>query len=336
MAGEICPIFERSEQDNETISLVGAWILHPQNLRILPEGMMFGELGHIAPMAAAFFKNENYRTVSNKRTDVGNGCEFQNGAFVMGEQHAAPNEPNGASGKQYDYLMKNNGGTIILVRSRKPGTSPTPSREQEVQRWFADASARGGPRSPKDFDLFALPNHAVLEWAERVSADPRSPRSCVMAVSELDSVIPALSGRFDKDHGVASRDAVDLFDTYLGAACPKCFGGMNGDLLQKVGVAKSAAAYIGGGAQFQRILDGKCATCESETYHVVWHGDRNIQEHSKPEALPTPAPPRSARKPSVTKASSAPAPKTTSDHSWSVGAFVAVVVVILVLYLLFA
>ncbi len=347
MAGEICPIFERSEQDHERIDLIGAWMLHPQNLRILPEGMMFAELGHIAPMAAAFFRKEKHRKVPNKLTDVGNGCEFQNGAFVMGDRHAAPNEPNGAPGKHFDYVMKNNGGTIILIRSRKPGIAPALTQEEEAMRWFTEATARGGALSPKDFDIFELPDHPLSEWAQRVSAEPWSPGSCIMRITDVGEVTSTLYKRLSADHGIASSVAVELFDTYLGAACPKCFGGMNGSVLQQVGVAKSAGTYMGGGEVLHRILGGKCATCESELYHVIWHGDKNgpmatpantktktevtstrnepdtLQRASKnvtsPVAVPSPD-----KNPGATKAGS-------SVFNWIVGIVVVVVLLLLIL-----
>ena len=65
-----------------------------------------------------------------------------------------------------------------------------------------------------------------------------------------------------------------MFDEHLGAACPKCFGGLTGSLLQMVSVSSQAAGFFGGGADFQRILSGSCANCDSDTYYVVWHGDK--------------------------------------------------------------
>jgi hypothetical protein len=53
MAGQICPIFERETEEN--INLIGAWMQHPVNLKIVPDSANFMEIGHIAPIRAISF-----------------------------------------------------------------------------------------------------------------------------------------------------------------------------------------------------------------------------------------------------------------------------------------
>lgn len=89
MAGQICPIFERGIGEN--INLIGAWMQHPVNLKIVHDEANFLEIGHIAPMLSAFIKNENCREVSNDSTDVGRGCKFLSGVFIMGVEYPASN-----------------------------------------------------------------------------------------------------------------------------------------------------------------------------------------------------------------------------------------------------
>jgi len=121
MAGQICPIFERETE--EKINLIGAWMQHPINLKIVPDEANFMEIGHVAPMLSAFIRNEECREVPNNETDVGRGCKFISGAFIMGATHPAPNERGGRSGKDCEYAMKQNDGVTILVRECRPGAS---------------------------------------------------------------------------------------------------------------------------------------------------------------------------------------------------------------------
>jgi hypothetical protein len=141
--------------------------------------------------------------------------------------------------------------------------------------WFKDALRRGGPNSPKDFDLFKIPHYSLQEWARHVSADPRRVQCTVIPIAKAGEVTQVLSETFKRDHDLATADAVEIFDEYLGAACPKCFGGLTGHLLQMLSASSRLAGVVGGGAQFQRILGGSCANCESDTYYIVWHGDKS-------------------------------------------------------------
>lgn len=117
MSGQICPIFER--ENEEKINLVGAWMQHPINLKIVPDEANFLEIGHIAPMLSAFIRNEACREVPNSEIDIGRGCKFISGAFIIGENHSAPNEKGGLPEKDYEYYMKQNDGVVILVREKK-------------------------------------------------------------------------------------------------------------------------------------------------------------------------------------------------------------------------
>ena len=114
MSGQICPIFERKDEEN--ITLIGAWMQHPINMKIVPDEVNFMEIGHIGPMLSAFIRNEKCKEVPNDETDVGHGCKFVSGAFIMGVDHPAPNETGGRPGRDYEYVMKVNDGIIICVR----------------------------------------------------------------------------------------------------------------------------------------------------------------------------------------------------------------------------
>lgn len=116
MAGQICPVFESGI--DEIINLVGVWMEYPVNLKTMPDAANFLELGHIAPMLSAYIKNESCRIVSNETTDVGHGCKFLGGAFIMGNNHPAPNENGGYPGVDFNYFMKENEGITILVRDK--------------------------------------------------------------------------------------------------------------------------------------------------------------------------------------------------------------------------
>lgn len=135
MAGEICPIFERTS--DEEINLIGAWMLHPVNLDVIPDSYNFLEIGHIGPMLSKFVRNEPCREIPNRATEVGNGCKFLHGAFIMGHNHPSPNEPGGEPGVFYNYDMKQNDGVIILVRD-KIDANDTVSESKSVpeKKWW--------------------------------------------------------------------------------------------------------------------------------------------------------------------------------------------------------
>jgi len=133
MSRQICPLFDRSH--GEKITLVGAWMMHPVNLQLVPDSANFMELGHIGPMAASYFRNESHRQIPNDETDVGNGCVFIGGAFMMGSAHHAPNEAGGLPGIDFVYVMKDNNGITICVREqRSSGGASTPGTEE--RKWW--------------------------------------------------------------------------------------------------------------------------------------------------------------------------------------------------------
>lgn len=114
MAGQICPIFERKDEDN--LTLIGAWMLHPINLKIVPDEANFMEIRHVGPMLSSYLKKEQCRQVPNKEVNVGNGVVFQNGAFIIGINHKAPNEKGGIPKVDCNYILKSNNGVAILIR----------------------------------------------------------------------------------------------------------------------------------------------------------------------------------------------------------------------------
>ena len=132
MAHEICPIFDRESDDR--VTLVGAWMQFPQNLTSTygdSKDWVFMELGHIAPMAKAFFTREPYRQVTNHVTELGRGCKFVGGAFMMGHDFPAPNEDGGRPGADYEYEIKNNQGIGICAREKTSSAPPVREQEQE-------------------------------------------------------------------------------------------------------------------------------------------------------------------------------------------------------------
>ncbi|MBU2430290.1 MAG: hypothetical protein KKH99_06315, partial [Proteobacteria bacterium] len=116
MAGQICPIFERLSDD--TITIIGAWMQHPINIQIIPDEYNFIEIQHISPILSSYLKNELCRSIPNDSTNVGRGCRFETGAFIMGCNHPAPNEKGGIYGRDFEYKMKDNQGVTILVREK--------------------------------------------------------------------------------------------------------------------------------------------------------------------------------------------------------------------------
>ena len=110
---------------------------HPVNLEVSPDLDMYPELGHVRALMSNYFANEEVRTVKNSTVSLGRGCGFEGGSFLMGVEHAAPNEPDGQA---YEYVMKDNDGVIICVREKSSLLSnqkaaPSDSSTKRWQFW---------------------------------------------------------------------------------------------------------------------------------------------------------------------------------------------------------
>ena len=150
--------------------------------------------------------------------------------------------------------------------------TPEQALDDSAGSWFA--GTRGRPRSPRDFDLTAQPRLSAANWAQLIASDPHGLRTTDVDISEVGGPIQTLFGTLQQVHGVSTSDAVELFDTYLGAACPRCFAGVPGGLLQTVSVAQSAAGSMIADPNLRRIVDGTCAHCPSTVYTLVWFGEK--------------------------------------------------------------
>lgn len=144
------------------------------------------------------------------------------------------------------------------------------------EAWFKDPTQRNQPYGPSEFDLFSIPSYPLDEWADEVISDPWEPQCTKVNISNLGSVTKTLFDKLKEEYGVKSSMAVPIFNTYLGAACPECFSGLTGELLQTVESYKSAAGAVlmGNSDNIERIMNGKCIFCSSNRYYVVWHGDK--------------------------------------------------------------
>jgi hypothetical protein len=284
MAASVCPIFD------EKSGFIGIWAL---NRNFSPSLGTLGELMSLAEPTLQALTTLPQRRIPNDATEVGNGVRFEGGVFVMVKEARAPNEDLAHPESDIAYVLFDHYGIASLKRGKRSDlriTTPPPRAATAPQDqagpgrsttdWFKGASRRGGPNTPSDFNLFEIPRYSLQEWAHQVSQDPRRVQCTVLSIANVGSVTQALFDAIKDDHGLTSADAVKVFDEYLGAACPKCFGGLTGSLLQMVSASSKTAAVVGGGAQFQRILGGRCANCESDTYYIVWHGDRSDQAKS--------------------------------------------------------
>jgi len=278
-ARSVCPIF------NEESSFIGLWALNKSfsvSVGSLAELMSLAE-----PTLQALTKNPQ-RRVPNDSTEVGNGVRFDGGVFIMINDEKAPNEEIVNQDFEKAYILIDQYGIQCLIRCERSDpriNTPPPRAEQMSQKatgfaasstaWFKDPAKRGGPHSSSDFDIFEIAQYSLQEWANNVSIDPHCVQCTVLPISDLGDVTRTLFDAIKRDHNITSEDAVNIFDEYLGAACPKCLGGLTGNLLQTISTYSNAAGVIGGGASIQHILRGRCANCESDTYYVIWHGDRN-------------------------------------------------------------
>ncbi len=288
MAGSVCPIF------NEESSFIGLWALDKSFNASLGS---LAELMSLAEPTLQALTNNSQRRIPNNSTEVGNGVRFDAGVFVMINEEKAPNEELANHDSERAYVLIEHYGIACLKRCERSDPrikTPPPCAEQIQQKatgshggstaWFKNSSKRSGPRPPSDFDLFEIPQFSLHEWAHQVSLNPQSVLCTKLPISDLEDVTRTLFEVIKKDHDIKSADAVNVFDEYLGAACPKCFGGLTGNLLQTISASSNLAGVVGGGDDFHRIQSGRCASCDSDTYYVVWHGDKNLPTIAKSES----------------------------------------------------
>jgi len=177
--------------------------------------------------------------------------------------------------------------TSIVGGNQKSEMQQTPGERQNVNpsEWFKNASMRGSAYLPSDFNLFEIPRYALDKWAQHVSSEPYRLQCVDIAIRDLGLVTQQLFDVIKLQHGLDVPAAVELFDKYLAAACPKCFHGITGNGLQMISACSKMATVVGGGPAFHRILSGRCATCESDHVYVVWHGDRSAMPRGMDEQL---------------------------------------------------
>jgi len=189
MPGEVCPIFER--MDDETVTLIGAWMLHPVNQEISPDFAMYPELGHVRPILEGFFTNEKFRKIPNVSVSLGRGCGFEGGSFLMGKDYPAPNEP---TGKEYHYYMKENGGVVICVREIEsvPADNGHPDDESKQFKKInstasEEQSAPQGSSSPEN-----PPNKTKVEEIAKLTEDKRNDSEVESANQKRTKSLPML------------------------------------------------------------------------------------------------------------------------------------------------
>jgi hypothetical protein len=156
-----------------------------------------------------------------------------------------------------------------------PAQMAAGSRSASAVEWFNSAYKHGKPHLPSDFNLFEIPSYSVDEWARRVCSEPWQLQCVETPVSDLALVTRTLFDEMEKQHRLDAATAVEVFDKYLGGACPKCFHGITGKGLQMAAASSKMAAVFGGGPALQSMHIGKCPTCDSDHFYVVWHGDRS-------------------------------------------------------------
>lgn len=284
MAASVCPIFD------EESGFIGIWAFDKS---FKPTHGTLGELMSLAEPTLQALTKLPQRRIPNDATEVGNGVRFEGGVFVMVSSERAPSEELANPESESAYVLFDHYGIACLKRCKRsdprikkppPRAVAAPQREAgsrpSATFWFKNGSERGAPNTPSDFNLFEIPCYPLKEWARRVSADPRNVQCTLTPIADVGGVTRTLFDVIKEDHGLLSGEAVKVFDQYLGAACPKCFGGLTGSVLQMVSAASRAAGVVGGGVQFQRVLSGRCASCESDTYYIVWYGDNSASSMS--------------------------------------------------------
>jgi hypothetical protein len=144
--------------------------------------------------------------------------------------------------------------------------------ELKEKEWFTNAQNRKGPRSPAQLgNIFELKQLELKQWAIEISQYPKDVHVTKSKISIIENTIDTLFEILQQEHGIEASDAVNIFDNYLSAACPKCLGGITGEIIQTISSVKKMSGFIGAD-EITKLIDGICPNCSSDVYFVIWHG----------------------------------------------------------------
>lgn len=145
-----------------------------------------------------------------------------------------------------------------------------------ARKWFTEPSNRSMPRSPSDFNLFDIPQYSLESWAKTISTDPYNVHYHIIKIGDLGNVTRSLFEVLKNKYTITTTEAVDIFNNYLGAACPECLSGLTGELLQTIESSKSmrGSVFLDNSSDIQCILNGTCAYCNSKEYYIIWFGEK--------------------------------------------------------------
>jgi hypothetical protein len=146
----------------------------------------------------------------------------------------------------------------------------------DAEKWFADSSIRKIPPGLQDFDIFQVPSYPLESWMAAVVKTPWDIHCAHIKIVTLGSITSSLFEKLKDYYNLSASDAVDIFNIYLGMACPSCMGGINGEMLQQIESYKKAAGVVmnDGNTDVLRINDGSCASCSSTDYYLLWYGEK--------------------------------------------------------------
>jgi len=208
MAG-ICPIFEKIDQQN--VNLVGLWVEIPSILDFAHDNtkalqIAFMEAGHWAPELVKFYNTKNCRTVKNTEINVGNGCKFISGVFIMGQNNPAPNEKNGLPDKNYNYSMKLDNEVTILIREKLSNSESNPMTNKK-KRWW-----QFGKKKTHKMSKDELRN--LLLGIER-NFSKEDEKAIINEGKEITSLLAELTIEFDPDNFDMDKFVVARTAAYL-------------------------------------------------------------------------------------------------------------------------
>lgn len=141
------------------------------------------------------------------------------------------------------------------------------------KEWFLNKSNRSRPRAGSNINISKVRTYILSEWMKLVTSHPMALRCTVIDINSIDAVLRTFFDILKESCDISSSKAVGIFNNYLGAACPECFGGLDGSLLQTIASYKNSAGAIIGDPAVQRVLDGFCPHCSSRKFYIIWYGD---------------------------------------------------------------
>jgi len=143
--------------------------------------------------------------------------------------------------------------------------------ESPGKNWFQSSASRAPALAPDQIDLGTVKLIPSKQWLYAVSNCPWQLRATQISNHEIGTISSKLANRVSYNAELEHDKVALLLNEYLGAACPKCLGGITGEICQMLSAMKNAGGVVSS-PEIAKLLEGKCPHCDNDESILIWKG----------------------------------------------------------------